>query len=362
MRSMTIESVPLWSPHRQAGWCGRCGFALCLLVVASAHAAEAPITIRLRSPNEPITDVVRIGDVADVTGGDESLRRQIAQLDLDDVPAAGQQFDVTPQQVAFRLRLAGIDPQSISIRGMIGNTPNQPRDSRVPVKWAPQTRAQPDVASAEQAVIAAAVACLKKQLPWSDECLDVQLAQSLPRELQDRPASAGYTAEWRSAGTPQGRIALRIIRQAAGEKSVDVPVQFDVRHFEEIVVTSRPIARGEVIVASDLEIARRDVTQSVGYSTTSESLVGRKAKRILPAGHVLKATDAEAPVRAAEPPIVKRRDRVKVIARSGALVIEMAGESQQDGRAGDVIKVRNITSNALISARVRGAGEVEVVE
>lgn len=362
MQSKASESVPLWSPHRGAGWRARCGFALCLLVVSRAIAAEVPITIQLRSPSVPIANVVRIGDVAEVTGGDGSLRRQIAQLDLDDAPAAGQPLDVTPQQVAFRLRLAGIDPQSISIRGMIGSTPNQPRDSRVPVKSALQSRAQPEVASAEQAVLEAAVECLKKQLPWSDECLDVQLAQSLPRELRDRPTSDGYTAEWRSAGTPQGRIALRIVREAAGEKSVDVPVQFDVRHFEEIVVTTRPIARGEVIVASDLEIARRDVTQSVGYSTTSESLVGRKAKRILPAGHVLKAVDVETPVRAAEPPIVKRRDRVKVIARSGALVIEMAGESQQDGRAGDLIKVRNVSSNALLSARVRGAGEVEVVE
>lgn len=344
------------------GACLRCVVVLLLAFVGDAIAADGPVTITFRTPTHMISDVVRIGDVADVTGGAGPLRTRIAELDLDDAPQAGVIPNVTAQQVMFRLRLAGIDPQAVSLRGATSASPSKPSDPRVPVKLVSQSKTQPEVTSTEQAVLAAAVVCLKRQLPWSDESLDVQLAQPLPRELQDAPASAVYLAEWRSAGTPQGRVALRIVRQAAGQKGLDVPVQFVVRHFEEIVVTTRPIARGELIVAADLEVARRDVTQQAGYCTTSDSLVGRKAKRILPAGYLLKAADVETPARTSEPPLVKRRDRVKVIARSGALVIEMSGEAQQDGRAGDVIKVRNISSNAVISARVLTAGEVEVVE
>lgn len=359
MRREDLRSV---SRRDAGGACLWCVVALLLAFAGRANAADGPVTITFRTPSRTISDVVRIGDVADLTGGTESLRTRIAELDLDDAPQAGVTPNVTAQQVMFRLRLAGIDPRAVSIRGTTNASSSKSRDPRVPVKLASQSRTQPDVASTEQAVLAAAVVCLKKQLPWSDESLDVQLAQPLPRELQDAPASAVYLAEWRAAGTPQGRVALRIVRQVAGQKGLDVPVQFDVRHFEEIIVTTRPIARGELIVAADLEIARRDVTQQVGYCTTSDSLVGRKAKRILPAGYVLKAADVETPLRTSEPPLVKRRDRVKVLARSGALVIEMSGEAQQEGRAGDVIKVRNISSNAVISARVLTAGEVEVVE
>ncbi len=353
--------------HSAFGFRLSAGVLIVLLVfgnsVRSENRAVARVMITLRPQTRTLSDVVRIVDVADLSGGDEALRERIAALDLDDAPAASESLDISPRQIEFRLRLAGVDPRLVSIRGStLPASTNKLAKAQTVVQLASQSRTANMHLSTEQAVLAAVQACLKKQLPWPEEDIVVQLVQPLPRELRDSPTSATFSAEWRSTGTPLGRITLQIVRQVTGQRTLEVALPFEVRHFEKVLVTSQPIARGQVIVASDLEFGRQDVTQLTGFSSSSDQLVGQKAKRILPAAHVLKTGDLEPVVRVVGPPIVKRLDRVKVIAHSGALHVEMAGEAQKEGRAGDVIKVKNIHSNALISARVLSASEVEVVD
>ena len=58
--------------------------------------------------------------------------------------------------------------------------------------------------------------------------------------------------------------------------------------------------------------------------------------------------------------LVKARDNVKIVANLGAAQIVCVGEAQQDGRRGDLIRVRNIESNRIIHARVESRGIVFV--
>lgn len=210
----------------------------------------------------------------------------------------------------------------------------------------------------------AAQKCLSKQLPWPQENVVVQLAQPLPRELRERTFSSAITcsAELRTHGTPLGRVALRVVVQASGQRTLDVPVQLDVRHFEDVVVTTRPVARGQVFSAADLKIGRQDVTFLSGYYTSLDQLVGQQAKRVLPESQLLRAVDFEPVSRVAGPPLVKRRDRVKASARSGVLLVTIVGEAQQDGRVGELIKIKNVDSNTFIYGRVVSATEVEITE
>lgn len=342
--------------------------------------SSSKVRIALRLTVRANSEVVDIAEVAELRGGNESLRQQIANLDLEDAPSAGQSHVVTPRQVEFRLRLAGIDPRVVSIQGSTLLLPangtsvraesvaTKPHDSRTITQLTSHSRittdADSEMSETERAVLAAANECLKKQLPWPEENIVVQLAQPLPRELRENQhsVSATYSAELRSAGTPVGRVVLRVVRKAAGQRTADVPVQVDVRHFEDVAMATKPIARGHVIALSDLEMGRQDVTLLTGYCTSPEQLVGQKAKRILPAEQVVRVVDVEPVARAVEPVLVKRRDRVKAIARSGVLLVTVAGEAMQDGKLGEVIKVRNADSNSFLYGRVMSATEVEVTE
>ena len=326
--------------------------------------------------------IIRVADVADIRGGVESLRCRIALLDLDDAPLAGKQPVITPRQVEFRLRVAGIDPQMVMIRSASGRTATgkvindsespdasdfMPRNSVLLASYS-ITKSDMDRDSeaidVERLVIDAAQRCLTKQLPWPEENVVIQLAQPLSRELRERllPEETTCSAELRNPGTPLGRVAMRVTINVPGERALDVPVQFDVRHFEEIVVPVRPVARGHVFKASDLELLRQDVTTLTGYCTSADQLAGQKAKRVMPAAQLVRTVDIEPEKSGPQPVLIKNRSRVKVSARSGSLLVVVTGEAQQDGRAGEIIKVKTVDSNATIHGRVLSATEVEVLD
>ena len=59
-------------------------------------------------------------------------------------------------------------------------------------------------------------------------------------------------------------------------------------------------------------------------------------------------------------PAVRRGERVALSARIGAVVAQVEAEALQDGRPGEVIRVRNLQSGRVQPARVARAGQVEV--
>ena len=370
--------------------------------------SSSRVIITLRDSARSTSSVVRVVDVAELRNGTEALRKQIASLDLEDAPTNGKPVEVTARQIEFRLRIAGIDPRLVSIRGSAvqvtashrttaSRSKSSADDATIEAKLLLASYAQlrsrdgesmdrllsddvstnnsfannssagvSDQSDIEQIVISAAQKCLTKQLPWPEENVVIQLAQPLPRELSERVLSdtAICTAELRSPGTPLGRVTVRVVLKEAGKRTVDVPVQLDVRHYENVVVTKMAFDRGHSFSSADFAIGWRDVTNLSGYCTSPDQLVGQKMKRLFPESQIVRLVDVETPTRstALMPVLVKRRDRVTAIARSGALSVTSTWEAQQDGRAGEVIKFKNLHSSKEVYGRVISATEVEATD
>ena len=355
-----------------------------------ASDSSSRVVVTLRESASITSSVVRVVDVAELHGGSEVLRKQIASLDLDDVPTNGKPVEITARCIQFRLRIAGIDPRLVSLRGTAvqvtastkarqSRSKNRDEDSELDAKILlasfSKLRAsteqsadnddsdKPDI---EQAVINAAQKCLTKQLPWPEENVVIQLAQSLPRELSERTLSetTTYFAELRTAGVPLGRVTVRFVMKDFQTRTVDVPVQLDVRHYENVVVTKMAFDRGHQFSSADFAIGWRDVTNLSGYCTSPDQLVGQKVKRLFPESQIVRLVDVEAPTRstALTPVLVKRRGRVTAIARLGALSVTSTWEAQEDGRAGEVIKFKNFHSNKEVYGRVISATEVEATD
>jgi hypothetical protein len=88
---------------------------------------------------------------------------------------------------------------------------------------------------------------------------------------------------------------------------------------------------------------------------------GAKADNVVQASYVEPAGDASATtVPKEQPTLVKARDMVRLLARVGSFRVTALGEAQQDGRAGQLIRVRNVDSNRIISGRVVDQRVVEV--
>lgn len=121
-----------------------------------------------------------------------------------------------------------------------------------------------------------------------------------------------------------------------------------------VAIANRHLPRHHIITAGDLRFERRTLgTQN--WITEADPVVGQATRRPIRAGQPLAAHLVTSPTH------VRRGDRVFIVSQNPRIQIQMMGEALEDGRAGDTIRVRNLSSSREISARVREDGRVEVL-
>ncbi len=368
-------------------------FVAFVLATISSHAGAADkVTVTLRSVARLEGKVIRVADIAELSGGSDSQRKRIAALDVEDAPQAGEEVEITPRQIAIRLRLAGIAAHQATVNGStvcVGSgahdaTTRSTREPSRPIAdansilrtnsaVASKSRSASDARSdslgetvLEREVIAAIQQCILARLPWPEDDVTIQLAQPLSRELRQVESLevTNVTAELRSPGAPVGRVSVKVVVTTSEQKPLEVPVVLDVKHHDNVILVVKGIQRGQIITAPDLFVDRQDVTGLASYSSSSEEIVGRRAKRSIGPLQLIRTTDVESESASSTSStvIVKRRDRLKVTAKVGVLAVTVTGEALQDGRIGEVISVKNVDSNSTLRGRVVSATEVEVQE
>jgi flagella basal body P-ring formation protein FlgA len=152
---------------------------------------------------------------------------------------------------------------------------------------------------------------------------------------------------------PIGRLNVKVDCQGSAPWTKYVPVNIKV--YEKVLVTTRPIARGETLVASDLSLAESEVsTLRYSYLKSPDIAIGMEAKRSLPANTTLVQEALVAPT------LVNRGDTVVLSAKAGTVEIRQQGVAMQSGELGKRINVRNTNSDQIVQAIVTGLGEARV--
>jgi flagella basal body P-ring formation protein FlgA len=389
---------PIWSVAQAA----------MLLVGGGAYALSAPprattsgVVISLYPKCDVASHEILVADVARVETANAALKSQIESLDLTDAPAPGEAAAVSAKTIEFRLRMAGFDTKSFTIKGTqsevttAGKT-RRVRDERIePVRttsYVPARSAQFESPtselevespapskrsrvteevggtgqSIEDAIVAAARKVVLDQLPWPVDDLSFRLAQPLGRDAKLFDTGERYTcvAELRGNGPPVGRVNVDVTMKSERQAPIEISVALEVRHFETVVATARPVAKGRKIQKEDLYMHRWDVTSATDYTTQPDQLIGRTALRTLAAAQIVREKDldkaTETQANGDQSVRIKRADRIKILARIGNLAVTVSGEAMQDGRMGDTIRVQNTESKSIVQGKIISAEEVEI--
>ena len=150
-----------------------------------------------------------------------------------------------------------------------------------------------------------------------------------------------------------GRTTVGVRCNGAKPWSLYVPVTVSV--MGEVVVATRDLMRGQMISASDIELAERDLTQlHSGYLSTLDLAVGKRVKRTIRQGRIVK------PIQIAAPTLIKKGAEVTIKASSDRIQITTKGKALGSGGIGERIRVRNLRSSKVVEATVVNAGTVQV--
>jgi len=123
----------------------------------------------------------------------------------------------------------------------------------------------------------------------------------------------------------------------------------------EIAVATRPLARGEVLRASDVAIERRPKTDlSADSLFEAAAAVGLSVRQPLRAGAPLRRADL------AKPDLVQRNEPVMLIFDAPGISLTLRGTAQESGTEGDIINVLNPQSKRSVQGIVSGPGRVTV--
>jgi len=115
------------------------------------------------------------------------------------------------------------------------------------------------------------------------------------------------------------------------------------------VVAAQPLKRGEPIRAEQVRVETSNGFPAAGdLAQAVEEVVGKVPWHDVAADSALRLSLL------AEPPEVGRGDMVEVEVRNGAMRLEMTAKAESAGRSGEVIRMRNLSSNRLFQARVSG--------
>lgn len=128
-----------------------------------------------------------------------------------------------------------------------------------------------------------------------------------------------------------------------------VPVQLHV--FRQVLVASRPLLRGDGVIAADVRSEERDVTTlGYGYIENLDQIAERALARSLAAGSVL------TPAALGGRRMIRAGDHVQLVATLDGIEVRAEGIALGSGDSGARLRVRNGSSGRVVDAMVRGPG------
>ena len=176
------------------------------------------------------------------------------------------------------------------------------------------------------------------------------------RELRSRSAKLEFSVvELYPDFKPVGNIIVPIQVIEDGVPKDKLFLRTKVSVYDSIVVAKKHLKRGDVIGTAEAGMETMDVSTLNSQAIRDIDLVlGKETKTFVPQGNPIYEYMIK------ERPMVKKNERVKILAYADGISVEADGVALEDGILGAQIRVKNTASNKEMFASITGSGEVTV--
>ncbi len=313
--------------------------ALSILMLTAAVFAQSKISVRLVSDANVEGELIKLGDLARIAGGDQSERvERLKNISLGYAPNVGMTREVTREKIALAIAAAGFAAGEIAL----SSTP------AVSVHRAGQEISQTRLREAVEKTIADLFT--GKEVSTVIVRLDVPLKIDVPvGEIEMRVDLGGvrnYFAPF--TATIEIRLNNAVVRRLAANVEIEA--------FADVLVAVKDLTANEKIAAGDVRLENRRLRKPfVNYLRDANNLRGLKlVKNVSNGGELVNEYFAAETV-------VKFGDAVRIVGQSGDLQLSVNGEARANGKIGDRIAVKNSQSNIILQAVVVDEGLVKIL-
>ncbi len=313
--------------------------AFCILIVlASSAAAARAATITLRGETGVASAVVRLGDIADISGGQSQERlERLRSVVICSAPPPAETQILSAAATVSALRASGLDLSGLELAG----------HSQVIVKR------EYDLISIEELerIFSEHVS---ERMRWPRDSF---IARA-PKNLHPVPVPVGERAVAVETAPDEdfcGSVLARLQVIVDGRPYRTLVHRFDVERYVEALVAARKLSRGRPVGASDVAIEKIEQSLVDEDSLTSvEEAVGLLARRTIQPGSVLRADLLTLP------PVVRRGEFKSVVCAGSGFQVLTMGRVLEDGAADEVVRVR-LPSKKIVKAMVLDSKTLQMV-
>lgn len=194
---------------------------------------------------------------------------------------------------------------------------------------------------------------MKKKLSWVKGDLYIEKIKIEP-EMIIIPSSASYEADFINPPKIGSNLMLLKFKEGKNIKRVKIWGYVDAK--VPVVVLQKNLPKGSVLNEEDL------ILEFHPYSRVSQDVVldknrvvGKEIKMSLKAGTILRYSYLQSPL------MIRKNQIVDIIAIGRNFVVKARGIALQEGREGEKIKVKNISSKKILWGKVISSQEVEAI-
>ncbi|MEQ1904047.1 MAG: flagella basal body P-ring formation protein FlgA [Pirellulaceae bacterium] len=296
------------------------------------------VEIKFRSPAiSTQSKLIRIQDVATLTGGDPAIRQKLAGLELDELSSPNATLDLSADRVRLRALLAGISDKKFKV--LPGSTTVRQVDAAIL-----QTRV-------EQAILAQAAVTYG----CGEDSVEIELVTPLESIVSQASLDANSLSATAKlpADLPTGvRTCELTIFDAFGNRT-NAKAQIKFTIFRDLARVREFVPRGAVLTEEMVVKSRHPVENSQVAFVSYEQAVGKVAQSDIAQYSLVKSQSVGGKSNQTLPVVVKRNSLMRLTVQKGSLSVTIKNaRADQDGRVGDVISFTNLDSKRVIRAKI----------
>ncbi len=307
----------------------------------SALAAQQ-IEIQLRSPTVSCTQTtIRLGDVADLTGGDPAMRERLSELDLDEFSLDRGARQITARQIRYRAVLAGVDAAKFRLADASSTLVQftEPIDTRRLVERAIHQRLANNFQIPEDSIEVRLLSTIDSLISRSGmDTASLTIEPTFPTEF------------------PLGQRTLELKLTDNSGRSSTSTASVNIILYRDLVMVKENISRGDLLDHEKLERVRRPIDNPQVSFASYEQTVGRTAQDDIQQFSLVKAQSITNTEPTESKIVVTRNALVTILVRQRGLSVDLQNaQANANGRVGESIEFINPKSKALIRAKIVNA-------
>ena len=127
-----------------------------------------------------------------------------------------------------------------------------------------------------------------------------------------------------------------------------------IKRYQKVPVLERAVRMGDVLTKDMITFEKRMLVNPRETVLNKNAIEGMQASRYISAGQILTYADLK------KENVVKRGQMVKVLAGTKSFEVSMAGQVEETGAIGDIVKIKNMDSQKVFAAKVIDRGVVRI--